>query len=72
VKGSSTGVIGSIVGTIVGAKTNLTNCYGTFMPLHNNPAGTITNSGVLDENAVLNETYWMDTTSGSPRLKAFW
>ena len=72
VKGSSTGVIGSIVGTIVGAKTNLTNCYGTFTPLHNNPAGTITNSGILDEKAVLNETYWMNITSGSPRLKAFW
>ena len=72
VKGSTTGVIGSIVGTIVGAKTNLTNCYGTFTPLHNNPAGTITSSGILDENAVLNESYWMNITSGSPRLKAFW
>ena len=71
VKGSSTGVIGSIVGTIVGAKTNLTNCYGTFEPLHNNPAGTVTSSGILDENAVLDANYWTVEQGKLPQLKCF-
>ena len=71
VKGSTTGVIGSIVGTILGTKTNLTNCYGTFEPIYNNAAGTVTNSGILDENAVLDTNYWTVEPGKLPQLKYF-